>query len=158
MGTGNDFHSGCVNFPSENALYPFWQIHLFHRCQLTSRLGLKYHNIERHLIKIYVISGLLAGLVAMVAIACIKTAQAGMGMMYELDAISAAVIGGVSLSGGRGRILGTVIGALILGVMMSGFTCLRVDVFYQEIIKGTIIVLVVVIDQYRQSRRLKKKS
>ncbi|HIE9809234.1 TPA: ABC transporter permease [Klebsiella pneumoniae] len=115
-------------------------------------------NVERHLIKIYVIAGLLAGLAAMVAIARIKTAQAGMGMMYELDAIAAAVIGGVSLSGGRGRIIGTVIGALILGVMMSGFTFLRVDAYYQDIIKGCIIVLAVVVDQYRQSRRVKKKS
>lgn len=115
-------------------------------------------NIERHLIKIYVIAGLLAGLAAMVAIARIKTAQAGMGMMYELDAIAAAVIGGVSLSGGRGRILGTVIGALILGVMMSGFTFLRVDAYYQDIIKGTIIVVAVIVDQYRQSRRTKKKT
>lgn len=115
-------------------------------------------NIERHLIKIYVIAGLLAGLAAMVAIARIKTAQAGMGMMYELDAIAAAVIGGVSISGGRGRILGTVIGALILGVMMSGFTFLRVDAYYQDIIKGTIIVLAVIVDQFRQSRRVKKKG
>jgi inositol transport system permease protein len=51
-----------------------------------------------------------------------------------------------------------VIGALILGVMMSGFTFLRVDAYYQDIIKGTIIVLAVVVDQYRQSRRVKKKS
>nr|WP_314418492.1 ABC transporter permease [uncultured Erwinia sp.] len=114
-------------------------------------------NIERHLIKIYVIAGLLAGLAAMVAIARIKTAQAGMGMMYELDAIAAAVIGGVSLTGGRGRILGTVIGALILGVMMSGFTFLRVDAYYQDIIKGSIIVMAVIVDQYRQSGKSKKK-
>ncbi|EPC4490673.1 ABC transporter permease [Serratia liquefaciens] len=113
-------------------------------------------NIERHLVKIYVIAGVLAGLAAMVAIARIKTAQAGMGTMYELDAIAAAVIGGVSLSGGRGRILGTVIGALILGVMMSGFTFLRVDAYYQDIIKGTIIVVAVLVDQYRQSRKKKK--
>ncbi|MBK0001397.1 ABC transporter permease [Erwinia sp. S38] len=114
-------------------------------------------HIERHLIKIYVIAGLLAGLAAMVAIARIKTAQAGMGMMYELDAIAAAVIGGVSLAGGRGRILGTVIGALILGVMMSGFTFLRVDAYYQDIIKGSIIVMAVIVDQYRQSGKSKKK-
>ena len=57
-------------------------------------------------------------------------------MMYELDAIAASVIGGVSLTGGQGRISGTVIGALILGVMISGFTFLRVDAYYQDIIKG----------------------
>ncbi len=113
-------------------------------------------NIDTHLIKVYMIAGLLTGLAAMVAIARIKTAQAGMGLMYELDAIAAAVIGGVSLSGGRGRITGTVIGALILGVMLSGFTFLRVDAYYQDIIKGCIIVAAVVVDQYRQGKRSKK--
>jgi inositol transport system permease protein len=112
-------------------------------------------NIDAHLIKVYTIAGLLAGLAAMVAIARIKTAQAGMGMMYELDAIAAAVIGGVSLSGGRGRITGTVIGALILGVMLSGFTFLRIDAYYQDIIKGVIIVVAVVVDQHRQNKRKK---
>jgi inositol transport system permease protein len=110
-------------------------------------------NVGAHLIKVYTIAGLLAGLAGVVAIARIKTAQAGMGMMYELDAIAASVIGGVSLSGGQGKIVGTVIGALILGVMISGFTFLRVDAQYQEIIKGGIIVAAVVVDQYRQRRR-----
>jgi inositol transport system permease protein len=109
-------------------------------------------NIDRHLIKIYVIAGVLTGLAAIVAIARIKTAQSGMGMMYELDAIAAAVIGGVSLSGGRGRIVGTIIGALILGVMLSGFTFLRVDAYYQDIIKGAIIVIAVIADQHRQNK------
>ncbi|AJQ97367.1 ABC transporter permease [Gynuella sunshinyii] len=112
-------------------------------------------NIDMHLIKIYAIAGLLTGLAAMVAIARIKTAQAGMGLMYELDAIAASVIGGVSLSGGRGRIMGTVIGALILGVMLSGFTFLRIDAYYQDIIKGVIIVAAVVVDQRRQNKRRK---
>ena len=72
---------------------------------------------------------------------------------YELDAIAAAVIGGTSLTGGIGRITGTVIGAIILGVMISGFTFLRVDAYYQEIIKGIIIVAAVVVDVYRQKKR-----
>lgn len=113
-------------------------------------------NIDAHIMKVYAIAGLLTGLAAMVAIARIQTAQAGMGMMYELDAIAAAVIGGVSLSGGRGRILGTVIGALILGVVLSGFTFLRVDAYYQDIIKGGIIVVAVIVDQHRQRKRSKK--
>lgn len=114
-------------------------------------------NIDAHLIKVYMIAGLLAGLAAMVAIARIKTAQAGMGLMYELDAIAAAVIGGVSLSGGRGRVTGTVIGALILGVMLSGFTFLRIDAYYQDIIKGVIIVTAVVVDQHRQNKNKKSR-
>lgn len=113
-------------------------------------------NVQRHLIKVYAIAGLLAGLAGIVTAARAETAQAGMGMMYELDAIAAAVIGGTSLSGGRGRIFGTVIGTLILGLMMSGFTFLRVDAFYQEIVKGIIIVTAVVADTFRQKARSKK--
>ena len=59
-----------------------------------------------------------------------------MGVMYELDAIAATVIGGTSLTGGVGRITGTVIGVIILGVVTSGFTFLRIDAYYQEIVKG----------------------
>ena len=76
-----------------------------------------------------------------------------MGVNYELDAIAAAVIGGTSLAGGVGRITGTVIGAIILGIMISGFTFLQVDAYYQEIIKGVIIVAAVIMDVYRQKKR-----
>lgn len=113
-------------------------------------------NVQRHLVKVYAIAGLLAGLAGIVTAARAETAQAGMGMMYELDAIAAAVIGGTSLAGGRGKIFGTVVGTLILGLMMSGFTFLRVDAYYQEIVKGMIIVAAVVADVYRQKARSKK--
>jgi inositol transport system permease protein len=112
-------------------------------------------NVESHLIKVYAIAGLLAGLAGVVTAARAQTAQAGMGVMYELDAIAATVIGGTSLTGGVGRITGTVIGTIILGVMTSGFTFLRVDAYYQEIVKGIIIVAAVVIDVYRQKKRAK---
>lgn len=75
-----------------------------------------------------------------------------MGVMYELDAIAAVVIGGTSLAGGVGRITGTVIGVLILGVMTSGFTFIRIDAYYQEMVKGAIIVAAVVADQYRNKK------
>jgi inositol transport system permease protein len=78
-----------------------------------------------------------------------------MGVGYELDAIAATVIGGTSLTGGVGRITGTVIGTVILGVMTSGFTFLRIDAYYQEIVKGVIIIAAVVIDVYRQKKRTK---
>lgn len=112
-------------------------------------------DVGKHLIKVYAIAGLLAGLAGVVTSARAISGQAGMGVMYELDAIAATVIGGTSLSGGVGRITGTVIGTIILGVMTSGFTFLRVDAYYQEIVKGIIIVAAVVVDQYRQGKRKK---
>lgn len=113
-------------------------------------------DVGRHLVKVYAIAGTLAGLAGIVTAARAQTAQAGMGMMYELDAIAATVIGGTSLTGGQGRITGTVIGTVILGTMTSGFTFLRIDAYYQEIVKGLIIVAAVVVDVQRQKKRSKK--
>lgn len=112
-------------------------------------------NVERHIIKVYVIAAMLAALAGMVVAARGQTAQAGMGLAYELDAIAMAVIGGVSLNGGRGSILGTAIGMIIFGVIISGFTFLRLDAYYQEMIKGAIIVAAVVADVHRQKKRKK---
>ncbi len=109
-------------------------------------------KVARHKVLIYVIAGMLASIAAIVLSSKNLTAQAGMGQMYELDAIAMAVIGGVSLQGGRGSMLGTVLGALIFGVIISGFTFLRLDAYYQEMVKGAIIVGAVVLDQWRQSR------
>jgi inositol transport system permease protein len=110
-------------------------------------------NVERHIIVVYTIAGLLSGLAGVVTTARAITGQAGMGVGFELDAIAAAVIGGTSLSGGVGRMTGTVIGTVILGILTSGFTFLNVDAHYQEIIKGAVIIAAVVADQYRQRRR-----
>ena len=110
-------------------------------------------NVEHHKILVYSIAGLLSAVAALVLCSKNLTAQAGMGVMYELDAIAMAVIGGTSLSGGRGSIVGTVLGALIFGVIISGFTFLRIDAYYQEMIKGVIIVGAVVLDVYRQRLR-----
>ncbi|NUB46279.1 ABC transporter permease [Fertoebacter nigrum] len=110
-------------------------------------------KVERHLVMVYAIAGMLAGTAALILSSKNLTAQAGMGVMYELDAIAMAVIGGVSLAGGRGSILGTALGMLIFGVIISGFTFLRIDAYYQEMIKGVIIVVAVVADVARQKRR-----
>ena len=109
-------------------------------------------KVARHKVLIYAIAGMLASIAAIVLSSKNLTAQAGMGQMYELDAIAMAVIGGVSLQGGRGSMLGTVLGALIFGVIISGFTFLKLDAYYQEMVKGAIIVGAVVLDQWRQSR------
>lgn len=109
--------------------------------------------VERHKVLVYAIAGMLAAVATILLTSKNLTAQAGMGMMYELDAIAMAVIGGVSLAGGRGSIIGTVLGALIFSVIISGFTSIRLDAYYQDMVKGAIIVGAVVLDQWRQSRR-----
>lgn len=110
-------------------------------------------NVGKNLIIVYTIAGVLSGLAGVVVSARAQTGQSGMGMSYELDAIAAAVIGGTSLSGGLGRVTGTLIGALILGVISSGFTFLGIDSYIQEIVKGIIIVAAVVVDQYRKNKK-----
>lgn len=112
-------------------------------------------NIGNHLIKVYAVAGLLSGLAGIMTAARAQSGQASMGVAYELDAIAATVIGGTSLAGGVGRITGTVIGTIILGVVTSGFTFLKVGAYYQEIVKGIIIVAAVIIDQQRQNKRRK---
>jgi len=110
-------------------------------------------NVEHHKILVYSIAGVLSAVAALVLCSKNLTAQSGMGVQYELDAIAMAVIGGTSLSGGRGSIIGTVLGSLIFGVIISGFTFLKIDAYYQEMIKGVIIVGAVVLDVYRQRMR-----
>jgi inositol transport system permease protein len=106
-------------------------------------------RVDRHLVLVYTVAGLLSGLGGIVTAARAASGQAGMGMSYELDAIAAAVIGGTSLSGGIGRIGGTVIGTVILGILTSGFTFIGFDAYIQDIVKGGVIVLAVVADRYR---------
>jgi inositol transport system permease protein len=106
-------------------------------------------RVERHLVVVYTVAGLLSGLGGVVTSARAASGQAGMGMSYELDAIAAAVIGGTSLSGGIGRITGTVIGTIILGIMTSGFTFIGLDAYIQDIVKGAVIVCAVIADRYR---------
>jgi len=110
-------------------------------------------NVDRHKVLVYAMAGLLAAVAAILLTSKNLTAQAGMGVMYELDAIAMAVIGGVSLAGGRGSIIGTVLGAAIFSVIISGFTSVRLDAYYQEMVKGAIIVGAVVLDQWRQRQR-----
>ena len=100
----------------------------------------------------YVLSGLLAGLTGCVLMSRLVTAQPSEGLMYELDAIAAAVIGGTSLSGGVGSISGTVIGAFVIGILRNGLNMGGVSAFTQQIIIGLVILLTVWIDQMRHRR------
>jgi len=106
-------------------------------------------KVERILIFVYAISGLLAGLAAAMTSARIFGVNGKLGETYELDAIAAVVLGGTSLTGGIGRVTGTVIGVLFIEIMNTGLTALNVSSFWQMVAKGSIILLAVVIDNRR---------
>ncbi len=110
-------------------------------------------NVRRHKVMVYMIASMLAAFAGVVLSAKASTAQAGMGEFYELFAIAMAVIGGISLTGGRGSIIGTVLGAMVLGVIRSGFTFVKLDGSYQLMAMGGIIIAAVILDQYRQRNR-----
>jgi inositol transport system permease protein len=110
-------------------------------------------NVKRHKVMVYMIASMLAACAGIVLSAKASTAQAGMGEFYELFAIAMAVIGGISLTGGRGSIIGTVLGAMVLGVIRSGFTFVKLDGSYQLMAMGSIIIAAVILDQYRQRNR-----
>ncbi len=103
-------------------------------------------NLGSLKIRIYMLAGLLAGAAALILSARIGSGQPGLAVGYELDAIAAAVIGGTSLSGGIGTVWGTIVGALIIGVLNNGLDLLNVNAYWQTIVKGVIIVAAVIID------------
>ncbi|HEU0222658.1 MAG TPA: ABC transporter permease [Paracoccaceae bacterium] len=110
-------------------------------------------RIERHRRRLYVLSGLLAGLAGMVFMARVNSGDPTAGITYELTAITAAIIGGTNLFGGRGSILGAMIGALIMGVLQNGLNLMAVQSYYQQMAIGAVLILAVFIDQY-QSRQM----
>jgi inositol transport system permease protein len=111
-------------------------------------------NAARYKMLIYVYASLLAGLAGLVVSSRIGSGQPGLGVGYELDAIAAAVIGGTSLSaGGIGTVAGTIVGALIIGVLNNTLDLMNVSAFWQQIVKGCIIVGAVILDQLKQRGR-----
>jgi ribose transport system permease protein len=104
-------------------------------------------NIAKTKTWVYLISGILAALGGLIVTARLDSAQPNAGTGYELDAIAAVVIGGTSLSGGRGTIIGTVLGAIIIGILNNGLVLLNVSPFWQQIVKGLVILVAVIIDR-----------
>ena len=104
-------------------------------------------KVDRVQLWVYSLSGLMAALAGAILTSRLNSAQPTAGAGYELDAIAAVVIGGTSLAGGRGWLIGTLIGAVLLGVLNNGLNLLGVSSFYQQVIKGIIILLAVLIDR-----------
>jgi ribose/xylose/arabinose/galactoside ABC-type transport system permease subunit len=107
-------------------------------------------NINRYLLAVYVLMGVTAGIAGVMLSSRLDSAQPGVAEGAELDAIAAVVIGGTSLFGGEGTIVGTIIGALLMAVIRNGLTLLHISAFYQQIVIGAVIIVAVLIDQLRR--------
>lgn len=109
-------------------------------------------NVRVYKTMVYALAGMLSGLAAILLTARLNSAQPIAGMMYELDAIAATVIGGTSLLGGEGTVVGTLIGALIMAVLRNGLNLLGVSSFIQQIVIGSVIIVAVLIDMALKRR------
>ena len=110
-------------------------------------------NVKAYKIAVYGLCGMLSGLAAILLTARLNSAGPNAGIMYELDAIAATVIGGTSLMGGEGSITGTLIGALIMGVLRNGLNLLGISSYIQDIVIGAVIILAVLMDMALKRQR-----
>jgi ribose transport system permease protein len=110
-------------------------------------------NVDRHLVWVYVLSGALAGVAGLLVTARFTIATPVAGANDELDAIAAVVIGGASLFGGRGTILGTVVGTFIISILVTGLVLMNVQPFWQEVAVGAVLIAAVYLDQVRKKLR-----
>ncbi|HEY3363529.1 MAG TPA: ABC transporter permease [Symbiobacteriaceae bacterium] len=110
-------------------------------------------RVDRVKLLIYTLSGLFAGIAGVVLLARLVSAQPSAGLGYELPVIAAAVIGGTSLSGGEGSIVGTVIGAALIGILENGMVLVGINTYAQQAVTGLVILLAVAMDMWRKRRR-----
>jgi ribose transport system permease protein len=109
-------------------------------------------HVEAHRLKLYTLSGLMAGIAGLLFMARVNAGDPTAGLNYELTAITAAIIGGTNLFGGRGSVLGTLIGALIMGVLQNGLNLMAVQSYYQQMAIGAVLILAVWLDRINSAR------
>ena len=112
-------------------------------------------RVERHRVLLYTLSGGMAGIAGLLFVSRVNSGDPTAGLNYELTAITAAILGGSNLFGGRASIAGTLIGALVMGVLQNGLNLLAVSSFYQQMAIGTVLVLAVWLDQVNRARASK---
>ncbi|MCX7761199.1 MAG: ribose ABC transporter permease [Candidatus Kryptonium sp.] len=108
-------------------------------------------DVDKYKIQVYVFSGLLAALSGIILTSRLNSAQPTIGQGFELNAIAAVVLGGASLSGGKGSVIGTFLGALLMGFINNGMNILNISPFYQEAVKGLVILAAVLIEREKNS-------
>ena len=146
-----------LQFPIVIAIVAFVILQFVYRCTAFGRHVTAYGSNEESarvsgidtdklLIKVYALSGLMAAIAGITLASRLETVHPEMGKGYELDAIAAAIIGGTSLSGGRGTLVGTVLGAFIIYLISNALNLLNVDPDWETIVKGIIILIVVAVE------------
>ncbi len=113
-------------------------------------------NVDRMRLVGYIISGLTAGIAGILSTGQVSAALPTAGSGQEFDVVAAVILGGLSLGGGKGRVVGSFIGVLLLAVLMNGMTLLSVDAYYQIFLKGLVLLTAVYLDQARQAKRTRK--
>lgn len=111
-------------------------------------------NVDKVKIFVFAVSGFLSALAGLIVTSRLSSAQPTAGVTYELDAIAAVVVGGTSLMGGKGRVMGTLIGALIIGFLNNALNLLDISSYYQMIAKALVILVAVLADNYLGSKKL----
>ncbi|MCE5255715.1 MAG: ABC transporter permease [Spirochaetaceae bacterium] len=114
--------------------------------------GIKVKKIK---VLTYVIAGLLASLSSIILVSRLASGQPNAGLGWEFEAVTAVVIGGVSLAGGKGKIFGVLMGAILVGLLTNGMTLLNVNSYYQQMVKGLVLVFAVGLDVYQTRKRNK---
>ncbi|MGN7393296.1 sugar ABC transporter permease [Peribacillus frigoritolerans] len=109
-------------------------------------------KVKKVVLSVFALNGLMAAMAGIILSARLNTGSPSAGTMMELDAIAAAVIGGTSLAGGRGKIYGAILGALIMASLDNGMSLLNIEAFWQYIVKGGILVLAVWFDVYTKKK------
>ena len=119
-------------------------------CALPISARLSGVPVARTLLSVYVLSGALAGLGGVVMASQLKSGSPNFGQMYELSVIAAVVVGGTSLSGGEGSMVGTLVGALVIAVIQNGMNLLGIESYTQRVVLGVVILAAVLLDRLRR--------
>ena len=112
--------------------------------------------VDKIKVSLYSMSSFLAGIAGVTLMARISSGSPQSGTGMEMDVVTAVVIGGVSISGGKGKIMGAFLGALIIGVLSNGLTIMNIGEYYQQVVKGIVLILAVAFDTYTNTDRVKK--
>lgn len=111
-------------------------------------------NVKAVLYKVYIFAGILYALAGLILMARVNSGQAKSGEGYEMDVITGCVLGGISITGGEGKIAGVVIGVLLMGTLSNGMVLMNVSEYWQKVVKGLVLILAVTLDKMVQRRQL----